>query len=142
MLPVLWCYNRRIFWWSVTLLVISLSVGLAFYTSARGEGSYELTSSYRKLYWSHLLSMVKQSPWLGHGYGSFEYTFLHDFYAPEHITPGMRLMEENLDHPHNEVLFWLYEGGIVAIVGLMAIVAGYIRSLLKCSGWAKQISFV
>ncbi len=142
MLPVLWSYNRRIFWWSLTLLVISLSVGLVFYSSARAEGSYELTSGYRKLYWSHLLSMLPQSPWLGHGYGSFEYTFLHDFYAPEHITPGMRLMEENLDSPHNEVLFWLHEGGIVAVIGLMVFATGYIRSVLKCAGWPKRISLL
>lgn len=142
MLPVLWNYNRRIFWWSVILLVISLSVGLVFYTSARAPDSYELTSGFRKLYWSHLLSMLPQSPWLGHGYGSFEYTFLHDFYAPEHITPGMRLMEENLDHPHNEVLFWLHEGGIVAVVGLLVFAAGYLRSIFKCTGWAKRISLL
>ncbi len=142
MLPVLWGYNRRIFWWSVALLGISLSVGLLFYTSARAEGSYELTSGYRKLYWSHLLSMLSQSTWLGHGYGSFEYTFLHDFYAPEHVTPGMRLMEENLDHPHNEVLFWLHEGGIVAVLGLTVIAVGYIRSVFKCTGWAKRLSLL
>lgn len=142
MLPVLWSYNRRIFWWSVALMAISLSVGLWVYTSARAPDSYELTSGYRKLYWSHLLSMLPQSPWLGHGYGSFEYTFLHDFYAPEHITPGMRLMEENLDHPHNEVLFWLHEGGIVAVIGLMFFATGYIRSLLKCAGWAKRLSLL
>ena len=142
MLPVLWRYNRRIFWWSVALLGVSLSVGLIFYTSARAEGSYELTSGYRKLYWSHLLSMLPQSPWLGHGYGSFEYTFLHDFYAPEHITPGMRLMEENLDHPHNEVLFWLHEGGIGAVLGLAVIATGYIRSVFKCTGWAKRLSLL
>lgn len=142
MLPVLWNYNRRIFWWSVILLVISLSVGSVIYTSARAADSYELTSGFRKLYWSHLLSMLPQSPWLGHGYGSFEYTFLHDFYAPEHITPGMRLMEENLDHPHNEVLFWLHEGGIVAVIGLVVFATGYIRSLLKCAGWAKRLSLL
>lgn len=142
MLPVLWVYNRRIFWWSVTLLVISLSVGLVVYNSARSADSYALTSGFRKLYWSHLLSMLPQSPWLGHGYGSFEYTFLHDFYSPEHITPGMRLMEENLDHPHNEVLFWLHEGGIVAILGLLVFATGYIRSLLKCIGWAKRLSLL
>lgn len=141
-LPVLWNYNRRIFWWSVTLFVISLSIGLFFYTSARGEGGYELTSSFRKLYWFHLLSMLPQSPWLGHGYGSFEYTFLHDFYAPEHITLGMRLMEENLDHPHNEVLFWLHEGGIIAVIGLMVFATGYVCALLKCAGWAKRISLL
>ena len=142
MLPVLWNYNRRIFLWSVALMGLSLSVGLWVYTSARAEDSYALTSGFRKLYWSHLLSMLPQSPWLGHGYGSFEYTFLHDFYAPEHITPGMRLMEENLDSPHNEVLFWLHEGGIVAVIGLMFFATGYIRSLFKCSGWAKRISLL
>lgn len=142
MLPVLWNYNRRIFWWSVSLLVISISVGLIFYTSTRAEASYGLSSGYRKLYWSHVLSMLSQSPWLGHGYGSFEYTFLHDFYAPENITPGMRLMEENLDHPHNEVLFWLHEGGIVAVIGLLVFATGYIRSLFKCPGWAKRLSLL
>lgn len=142
MLPVLWSHNRRIFWWSVSLLVISISVGLIFYTSTRAEASYGLSSGYRKLYWTHLLSMVPQSPWLGHGYGSFEYTFLHDFYAPEHIKPGMRLMEENLDHPHNEILFWLHEGGIVAIIGLIVFAIGYIRSLFKCAGWSKRISLL
>ncbi len=142
MLPVLWSYNRRIFLWSVALMGLSLSVGLWVYTSARAEDSYALTSGFRKLYWSHLLSMLPQSPWLGHGYGSFEYTFLHDFYAPEHIKPGMRLMEENLDHPHNEVLFWLHEGGIVAVIGLIVFATGYIRSILKCNDWAKRISLL
>lgn len=142
MLPVLWNHNRRIFMWSVALMGLSISVGIWLYTSARTADSYELTSGYRKLYWSHLLSMVPQSPWLGHGYGSFEYTFLHDFYAPEHITPGMRLMEENLDHPHNEVLFWLHEGGIVAVIGLFVFATGYICSILKCAGWAKRISLL
>ena len=142
MLPVLWSYNRRIFWWSVVLLSIGLSIGMLVHTSVRSADSYELTSGFRKLYWSHLLTMLSQSPWLGHGYGSFEYTFLHDFYAPEHITPGMRLMEENLDHPHNEVLFWLHEGGIVAVIGLLIFAVGYIRSLFKCTSWAKRISLL
>ncbi len=142
MLPVLWGYNRRLFWWSVILLTVGFSIGLFVYTPVRSADSYVLTSGFRKLYWSHLLSMLPQSPWLGHGYGSFEYTFLHDFYAPEHITPGMRLMEENLDHPHNEVLFWLHEGGIVAIIGLIVFAVGYIRSILKCNGWAKRISLL
>ncbi len=142
MLPVLWNYNRRIFWWSVVLLGISLSAGLFIYTSARSAESYELTSGFRKLYWSQLLSMLPQSPWFGHGYGSFEYTFLHDFYAPELITPGMRLMEENLDHPHNEVLFWLHEGGIIAVIGLVFFATGYLRSVLKCARWEKRLSLL
>lgn len=142
MLPLLWSYNRRIFWWSVIFLAAGFAIGLLVYTTVRSADSYVVTSGFRKIYWSHLLSMVPQSPWLGHGYGSFEYTFLHDFYAPENIKPGMPLMEENLDHPHNELLFWLHEGGVVAVLGLFVIAAGYIRTLLKCSGWAKRVSLL
>jgi O-antigen polymerase len=142
MLPLLWRYNRRIFGWVLSLIGISLVLGFIVFNTPRSAEQYELTSSFRKLYWSHLLSMVHQTPWLGHGYGSFEYTFLHDFYAPENITPNMRLMEENLDHPHNEVLFWLHEGGIVAVIGLMVFATGYIGALLKCAGWAKRISLL
>lgn len=142
MMPVLWNYNRRIFWYSACLLTIGCGVGLLVSSFSRTAESYENTVGMRKLYWSHLLSMLPQSPWLGHGYGSFEYTFLHDFYAPEHITPGMRLMEENLDHPHNEVLFWLHEGGIVAVIGLLIFATGYIRSLFKCASWAKRVSLL
>ena len=43
----------------------------------KGNAHFELETF---LY--NLLTMLSQSPWLGHGYGSFEYTFLHDFYAP------------------------------------------------------------
>jgi O-antigen polymerase len=142
LLPLFWYYNRRIFWSSLLLVALSFIIGVMIFNAARSAESYEVTTSFRKLYWAHLLSMVPQSPWLGHGYGSFEYTFLHDFYAPENIKPGMRLMEENLDHPHNELLFWLYEGGIVAVIGLLVIAAGYIKTLLKCSGWAKRISLL
>ena len=142
MLPVLWRYNRCIFWYATGLLVIGVALSLLVYSPARTAESYENSAGMRKLYWLHLLSMLPQSPWLGHGYGSFEYTFLHDFYSPEHITPGMRLMEENLDSPHNEVLFWLHEGGIVAVIGLMAFATGYIRSLFKCTGWAKRLSLL
>lgn len=142
MLPILWRYNRHIFWWSLLLMGLGFAVGFIIFNAARSAENYEVTTSFRKLYWTHLFSMVPQSLWLGHGYGSFEYTFLHHFYAPENIKPGMRLMEENLDHPHNELLFWLHEGGIVAVVGLLVIAVGYIRILSKCSGWAKRISLL
>lgn len=142
MLPVLWCYNRRICVCVVGLLAIGFLLGLSVYSPTRTGESYETSIEMRKLYWSHLLSMMPQSPWLGHGYGSFEYTFLHDFYATENIKPGMRLMEENLDHPHNEVLLWLHEGGIVAVIGLLIFAVGYIRSLSKCTSWAKRISLL
>ena len=142
MLPILWNYNRNIFWCTLFVLLASFVASQVNFNATRSIESYEQSSNYRRLYWSHLLSMLPQSMWFGHGYGSFEYTFLHDFYAPENIKSGMNLMEENLDHPHNEILFWLHEGGVIAIIGLMVFMAGYIRSVLKCMGWSKRLSLL
>ena len=142
MLPMLWNHNRKLFFSAIALISVGLFVGFYVNTYIRSADSYTATVGLRKLYWSHVIDMWRSAPILGHGYGSFEYTFLHDFYAPENIKPSMRLMEENLDHPHNEVLFWLHEGGIVAVIGLVIFAAGYIRSLLKCAGWAKRISLL
>jgi Lipid A core - O-antigen ligase and related enzymes len=142
MLPIMWSFNRRYSGSIICLLLIGLGLGMGLYHPMRDANSYMVTTNFRKLYWSHSLSMWLKHPWFGYGYGSFEYTFLHGFYAPENIKPGMALMEENLDHPHNEIIFWLYEGGIVAIIGLVFFAVGYISSLVKCTGWAKRISLV
>ena len=142
MLPTIWFYNRKLFFAVIVLIALGLFIGFNINTFTRSAESYSETTGMRKLYWSHLINMWFSTPLLGHGYGSFEYTFLHDFYAPEHIKPGMTLMEENLDHPHNEVLFWLHEGGIVGIIGLIVFAVGYIRSILKCNGWTKRISLL
>ena len=142
LLPILWCHNRRLFIWASLILITGVLAGSYFYHPARSAESYVLTTGYRQLYWRHVLSMFSQTPWLGHGYGSFEYTFLHDYYDPARYKTGMTLIEENLDHPHNEILFWLHEGGIAAIAGLVLFITGYIHSLLKSDGWAKRISLL
>lgn len=142
LLPVLWFYNKKLFFIVITLLLIGFVFGFNVNSLNRTVDNYVTSTDMRKLYWSHVIDMWKATPWLGHGYGSFEYTFLHDYYAPENITPGMRFIEENLDHPHNEFLFWLHEGGLLAVIGLLIIAIGYIRSLLKCSGLSKRISLL
>lgn len=141
-LPVLWHHNKRIFWFSVFCLCSGYLFSALGADLNRDAASYTQTINFRQLYWNHALSMVSQSPWFGHGYGSFEYTFLHDFYSPENFKAGMPFMEENLDHPHNEILFWLHEGGIVAVIGLFIFAIGYLRSLFKCCGWEKRISLL
>jgi O-antigen polymerase len=140
LLPVLFMRQRKLSVMASVAVIIGICLGVFFFHQARTLGSYELTSSYRLMYWKHALTMLTQAPWLGHGYGSFEYSFLHDFYAPQNIHPGMTYMEENLDHPHNEVLFWLFEGGAVAIVGLLLMTVGYIWTLWTIPGWTKRLS--
>lgn len=142
LLPILFLKQKKSGCLVLLALVLGVCLGIFCFHQARAAGSYELTSSYRMMYWQHVLSMIPQSPWLGHGYGSFEYSFLHDFYALQHVHPGMTYMEENLDHPHNELLFWLFEGGIVAVIGLFVMACGYFRTLVQIPGWINRLSLL
>ena len=141
--PILWMFNKRFFWSSFLLVTFGLFLAWMFFHSARGETeSYYMNAFYRIVYWKQVLKMFSDAPFLGYGYGGFEYNFLHAYRAP-----GVPLVDYDpigaaLDHPHNEVMFWLLEGGLVAVAGLMVFATGYIRAVLKCAGWAKRISLL
>ncbi|AJJ36345.1 hypothetical protein CH54_1678 [Yersinia rochesterensis] len=70
--------------------------------------------------------MIQQRPWLGWGYGSFESTFAHELVQNGLVFDGSVYPS----HPHNEVLYGWVEGGIVALVGMLVLAAGYIKPLL------------
>ena len=141
--PVLWMFNKRLFWSSFLLVFFGLFFAWMFFHSARGETeSYYMNAFYRIVYWKQVLKMFLDAPFLGYGYGGFEYNFLHAYRAPGAPSVDYDPIGSALDHPHNEVMFWLLEGGLVAVTGLVVFAIGYIRSLLKCASWAKRISLL
>lgn len=76
--------------------------------------------------WSMLrdtLRMIAAQPWLGWGYGGFEYSFLH--FRINQTPPTV--VTEIANHPHNEILLWWLEGGLVALLGMGLIIAGSLR---------------
>lgn len=77
------------------------------------------------------LDLVKQAPWTGHGIGSFVRVWQlakPDFYLahPEATLPGQRV-----SHPHNEVIFWLVEGGILSALGLLGVTVAVLLFLSR-----------
>lgn len=65
------------------------------------------------------LKMIAARPFLGWGYGSFEFSFQH-FRAAQHLsTLGLGVVR----HPHNEILLWWVEGGMVALCGMLVLIA-------------------
>lgn len=69
------------------------------------------------------LKMISERPWLGWGYGSFEYNFQHYRLAQGLSTLGLGVVR----HPHNETLLWWVEGGIVAAIGILILIYAGIR---------------
>jgi O-antigen polymerase len=65
--------------------------------------------------------IFKQKPLLGHGLGSFEQVFQE---AKIDYPDSDKLGAQRFSHPHNELLIWLIEGGIVSLIGiLIALIA-------------------
>lgn len=101
------------------------------------ERAYEASTAER---WKILVTTVQlilQKPWLGWGYGSFEYNFSRYVIAHPDLHFGYGL---EISHPHNEILFQWYQGGIFPVIGLLIIFFGWINIIYnefkKCRKWA------
>lgn len=68
--------------------------------------------------------LIQTNPIIGCGYGSFESLFGQ----LAQITP-QGLEVDTMQHPHNELFYAWVEGGIVAVVGILLIVAGILKQL-------------
>lgn len=80
--------------------------------------------------WSMLrdtLHMIAEKPLLGWGYGGFEYSFMH--FRINQVPPTV--VTEIANHPHNEILLWWVEGGLVALLGMGLIIFGGLRLVIR-----------
>ncbi|MFJ3458579.1 Wzy polymerase domain-containing protein [Scandinavium goeteborgense] len=67
------------------------------------------------------IEMIRQHPIIGWGYGHFEYVVARiswQFFQHSYPIP--------VTHAHNEFLFGWAEGGISAVIGMLAIAGGYL----------------
>jgi O-antigen polymerase len=86
------------------------------------------TLSYRLISWQEAWLMLWEKPLLGWGYGSFQYHFLHHI----HLTQPDLPLSFNLSHPHNELLLWGVEGGLLSLTGIALMGYGLWQLLRRC----------
>lgn len=67
--------------------------------------------------------MIMQKPWGGWGYGTFEYAFSR--YVLSHPECNYTY-SSIITHPHNELLYAWFQGGIVALAGLVLLFCGWV----------------
>lgn len=124
-MPYLWRFStkRRALTW---LAMVVIGTGLGFVASQHQHKTefiaqkVTLTDVRQDIY-SQAMDMMIEKPFTGWGYGRFEsqYTL---YTARQHqinhkYQPGLPAM----DHPHNEILLWGIEGGIVPLFGLLLV---------------------
>ncbi|WP_392400624.1 Wzy polymerase domain-containing protein [Aeromonas salmonicida] len=121
--------------------LVALGVGLGLASQygisgvKRGLEVYQ-SGGMRSVYWPYAARLIVESPLAGWGYGSFETTFLHQYMADKALNPAMVQIEYNLDHPHNEFLYWAVEGGLAPMIG-MVLMGGALLWRLARAGWVK-----
>jgi O-antigen polymerase len=129
-IPWAWQSNKKKL--GIFLLALSLGIGLA---SLKGDalGARNVDNlkegGIRLNFYSHSWQMIKEQPLMGYGYGGFEKNYLIT-YAEQVKSGNLPAIGTDLTHPHNEILFWAVEGGIVPIIAILLLATCFIRLLL------------
>lgn len=130
-LLLLGCFGKRYPGRSWLLIAAIASGALAAKFALSGSWleslAHEGSNRQRLMILQQSFLMIVEKPWLGWGYGSFEYNFQHFVGAKYPLVINTEIMT----HPHNELLYWWVEGGVVAFLGMMLIAAGYLTSLVS-----------
>lgn len=81
-----------------------------------------------------------ESPITGHGLGSFQKVFQDKRREYQLLDSAHLGSEPRFTHPHNELLFWLVEGGIISVMGII-IAAGVTFIQLYKIGWQRGCGY-
>lgn len=126
------------------LVLLGIAAGLAsqYWVSGVNRGVNEyLSGGARSDIWPFTLHLLFQNWLLGVGYGGFEFTFLHAYTAARQLDPNVGMVIYNLDHPHNEFLYWAVEGGIVPMLGML-LMGGALLWRLSKAGWHQGMALL
>ncbi|GLP97378.1 hypothetical protein GCM10007895_26850 [Paraferrimonas sedimenticola] len=74
----------------------------------------------RMTIWKVTWELIKEKPWFGWGYGSFEYFYVMKQAELYHAGEISRMMH-NMSHPHNELLYWVSEAGLIPVLTIIGV---------------------
>ncbi|MCF8780451.1 PglL family O-oligosaccharyltransferase [Vibrio sp. IRLE0018] len=120
-LPYLYRFGTKIRFWGwlgSAILGLSLSVALLQVEETNLVSQKTHLNDVRSYTFPQALDMLIEKPFTGYGYGNFESAYTL-YTARQHLLnkqypPALPAM----DHPHNELLYWGVEGGLVPLLGI------------------------
>lgn len=106
-------------WGLMVVLGMALSVSISASEGwAPKENSTNLESA-RLFHFPQAYDMFTHAPLSGYGYGKFEAAYIMQTALWHNEDPTQHAGMPSLDHPHNELLLWASEGGIIPLAGLL-----------------------
>lgn len=122
-LPILGLLRKKLALAWIASVVIGLSVVPVlelFSENAEVVSSDKLNlAGPRNYMYEQILDMALEKPIAGYGFGNFESAY--NLHGAEGYAQGRyeTASYENLSNPHNEILYWWVEGGILGLAGIL-----------------------
>lgn len=115
-------------------VVLGVFIGNGFELMYGKFSRLESGSDSRLVLYKLVFEMILEKPWMGYGYGSFEREFAN-YLANSNLSremAGVSLIDLGvapMTHPHNELMYWLFEGGVTGVLPLLFFWGFVIKSL-------------
>ena len=123
--------NKKVFLWLGSVL-IGLLIGFKTPYESRPEKALDYSENTRMVTYQLTIELIKNNPLFGVGYGNFLPAFRLHYAQRKQEEPSLKTIgNSNMDHPHNETMFWMVEGGIIPLTGLLIIAGGFLIMLWK-----------
>jgi O-antigen polymerase len=134
LIPLLYTHNKRRL--LLHMVVILVAVSCASVSLVNSSIPIRSQHIYQEMGVRHNIvvvsaDMIQQKPIIGYGYGGFERSFLDHFNQYSLKNPTIGNTPQNFSHPHNEVLFWVVEGGVIALVAFVLFTVGFLLTWRK-----------
>jgi O-antigen polymerase len=131
------------------LAMLSLGLGLGWFslnysdsvTSVKREVSIYSDPGVRKELYGQSLELIGTNPLMGVGYGRFEDAWQSGYAQSPGRSAETTWAMQNLEHPHNEILYWAVEGGLIAVAGMLLVALGFLH-LLSHSPWRTGMAWL
>ncbi|MCG3745060.1 ligase [Vibrio cincinnatiensis] len=134
LLPYLYRFSprQRFINWIIASLAGVLLGFIAMYSQSTGERIAQKLGfeSARQHTFLQTLDMLIEKTFTGYGYGNFETQYILYTARQHQLNPNYPAGLAAMDHPHNELLFWGVEGGLLPLVGIV-LAAGFVLIRLR-----------
>ncbi len=122
--------------YQVDSLTGGINAGISRLSNTTQSSSDPTRNDVRVMIYDSSWELFLEKPIFGHGIGRFQ-PIWHDKKAQYLVDhPEAAVLDSRLSHPHNELLYWAVEGGLIALSGILVLALAFLK---VCSnlGWQR-----
>ncbi|NVK21026.1 MAG: O-antigen ligase C-terminal domain-containing protein [Kangiellaceae bacterium] len=124
------------------ILLVGIVISYAIKQQTNSEEREVFSANQRVETYTVTLELIKENPLLGIGYGMYPKKVL-DKYSAMVASDKLKVakaIEKNITHPHNELLFWWVEGGIICLLAFIIFGVWYLLFIRET--YAQSLPFL